>query len=28
LVDASRIALYPTGRLYLYRFSPEIPFRQ
>ena len=27
LVDALRIALYPTGRLYLYRFSPEIPFR-
>lgn len=27
MVDASRIALYPTGRLYLYRFSPEIPFR-
>lgn len=22
----TRIALYPTGRLYLYRFSPEIPF--
>jgi len=26
LYPETRIALYPTGRLYLYRFSPEIPF--
>lgn len=27
LVDASRIALYPTGRLYLFRFAPRATFR-
>ena len=26
LYPETRIALHPTGRLYLYRFSPEIPF--
>lgn len=26
LYPETRIALYPTGRLYLYCFSPEIPF--